>query len=240
MNETFARRAWPGRDPLGRQFRASGAHDAWLTVVGVVADGKYRQLTEAPQPYVLRPLAQRPTDSLTLIVRRRSSHREAVAAIRDVIRSIDPGMPLLDVKTMDQQMAKVRFLPQALSALAVPAAIIALVIAAVGLYGVMAHSVVRRRREFGIRLAVGAERSQIVRGVVSENALPVAVGLCAGLAAALGVARLARHLLVGVAPFDPGVFVAALSVAGGVAFTATYLPARRASRLDPSEALRLD
>jgi predicted permease len=238
VNETLARRAWPGLDPIGRQLRTSRSNDAWLTVVGVVADGKYRQLTEAPQSYVLRPLAQRPTDAMTVIVKARGPHQDAVSAVRDAVRSIDPGMPLLDVKTMDQQMAKVRFVPQAMTALAGPAAGVALLIAAIGLYGVVAHSVARRRREFGIRLAIGAQAHDIVRGVMADCAVTVGAGLGLGLAAALAVGQLARRLLVGVAPTDPAVLLAAVALAGGIAIAAIYLPARRASRLDPLEALR--
>ena len=238
VNETFAARVWPGLDPIGRQIRTSASDSAWLTVVGVVADGKYRLLTEAPQSYVLRPLAQRPTDTLTAVVKRRGSHQDAVAAVRQAVQSIDPGMPLLDVKTMEQQMMKVRFLPQAMTALAGPAAGVALLIAAIGLYGVVAHSVVRRRREFGIRLAVGAQARDVVRGVMRECAGTLAAGLSLGLAAALGVARLARRLLVGVAPADPAVLIVALALAAGIAVAAVYVPARRASRVDPLQALR--
>jgi ABC-type antimicrobial peptide transport system permease subunit len=147
-------------------------------------------------------------------------------------------MPLLDVKTMEQQMAKVRFLPQAMTALAGPAAVVALLIATIGLYGVVAHSVARRRREFGIRLAVGAQVSDIVRGVMSDCAATVAAGLGLGLAAGLAVGRVARRLLVGVAPSDPAVFLGAFVVATAIALAAIYLPARRAGRVDPLEALR--
>lgn len=238
VNETFARRAWPGLDPLGRQIKIGRSSGDWVTVVGVSADGKYRQLTEAPQPLVLRPLAQRPTDTLTLIAKGRGSHQETVAAAAEVTRSLEPGMPLLDVKTMEQQMAKVRFLPQAMTALAGPAAVVALLIATIGLYGVVAHSVARRRREFGIRLAVGAQVSDIVRGVMSDCAATVAAGLGLGLAAGLAVGRVARRLLVGVAPSDPAVFLDAFVVATAIALAAIYLPARRAGRVDPLEALR--
>jgi putative ABC transport system permease protein len=147
-------------------------------------------------------------------------------------------MPLLDVKTMEQQMARVLFLPQAMAALAGPAAGLAMLIAAFGLYGVVAYSVGRRTREFGIKLAIGAESHDLVRQVMSQGLAIVGVGLGLGGMAALGVARVMRGVLVGVGSTDPAAFAGALGVLVGVAALAIYLPARRASRVDPLSALR--
>jgi predicted permease len=238
VNETLARRAWPGQDPIGRQLRADRAEAPWLTVVGVVGDGKYRMLTEAPQPYLLYPLAQAPTGDLTLVVLAKHDHAGALAAIRREVRALDPDMPLLDVKTMDQQMAKVRFLPQAMTALAGPAAALAVLIAAIGLYGVIAYSVGRRAREFGIRLAIGAEPRDVVAQVMSQGLALVGIGLGLGGVAALAVGRVMKGVLVGIGSTDPVAFAGALGVLSGVAALAIYLPARRASRVNPLAALR--
>jgi predicted permease len=238
VNETLARLAWPGQNPIGRQLRADRTEAPWLTVVGVVADGKYRALTEAPRPYLLYPLAQSPSDDLTLVALAKHDHPSALAAIRREVRALDPDMPLLDVKTMEQQMARVLFLPQAMAALAGPAAGLAMLIAAFGLYGVVAYSVGRRTREFGIKLAIGAESHDLVRQVMSQGLAIVGVGLGLGGMAALGVARVMRGVLVGVGSTDPAAFAGALGVLVGVAALAIYLPARRASRVDPLSALR--
>jgi predicted permease len=238
VNETLARQAWPGQNPIGRQLRASTPDAPWLTVVGVVADGKYRTLTEAPSPYLLRPLSQVPTESLTLVTKNAHDHAGALSAIRREVQKLDPDMPLLEARTMEQQMAKVRFVPQAMTALAGPVAGLAMLIASIGLYGVIAGSVSRRTREFGIRIAIGAGPRDVVRQVMSQALGIVGTGLGLGAVAALAVARVAKGLLLGVAPTDPAVFVCAMGMLVAVALVASYLPARRASRVDPVVALR--
>jgi predicted permease len=238
VNETLARRAWPGQNPIGRQLRSDHAEAPWLTVVGVVSDGKYRMLTEAPQPYVLYPLAQLPADDLTLVAQATHDNASALTAIRREVRALDPDMPLLDVKTMEQQMAKVMFLPQAMTALAGPAAGLAMVIAAIGLYGVIAFSVSLRTREFGVRLAIGAQSRDVVRHVMSQGLAVVGVGLGLGSVAALALGRVMKGVLVGVGSTDPAACAGALGILIGVAALATYVPARRAGRVDPLAALR--
>lgn len=244
VNETFARLAWPGLDPVGRQLRSGRDEAPWLTVVGVVADGKYRTLTEPAQPCVFRPALQAPRDALTLVVHTRAGGggragpAEALAAIRQEVQALDPDMPLLDVKTMEQQMAKVRFLPRAMTMLAAPAAAIAILIAIVGLYGVIAYSVGRRTPEFGVRLAVGARPRDVVGQVMGQGWWITGAGLGVGLIAALLVARLMRGLLVGVSWTEPAVFFGAFGLLALVATAATWVPARRASRVDPLRALR--
>lgn len=240
VNETLARRAWPGDDPLGRQLREDRPDAPWLTVVGVVADGKYRTLTEPARPLVLRPLLQRPSESLTLVAVAAGDMGGALGAIRHEVHAIDPGMPLLDVKTLEQQMAKVRFVPQALASLAGPAAALAVLIAGIGLYGVLAYSVSRRTREFGIRCAVGAQARDVIAQVLRQGVSVVGVGLGLGAVAAFGISRLMRHLLVGVSSTDPMAFLFAITLLLGVGVLAAYLPARRAGQVEPMIALRQD
>jgi predicted lysophospholipase L1 biosynthesis ABC-type transport system permease subunit len=203
-----------------------------------ILKGQYRTLTESPQPYLLYPLAQAPTDDLTLVAQAKHDHASALAAIRREVRALDPDMPLLDVKTMEQQMAKVLFLPQAMTALAGPAAGLAMVIAAIGLYGVIAYPVSRRTREFGIKLAIGAQSRDVIRQVMSQGLAIVGVGVGLGGVAALAVGRVMKGVLVGVGSTDPAAFAGALGVLVGVVALAIYLPARRASRVDPLAALR--
>jgi putative ABC transport system permease protein len=240
VNETFVRQAWPGGTALGRSLRLDRDGAPWLTVVGVVADGKYMNLTEAPQPYILRPLAQQPRNSMTLVVNSSGGDAGTLSAIRREVQALDPAMPLLDVKTMEQQMAKPLFVPRALTALAAPAALLAVVIASVGLYGIIAYSVSRRTREIGIRLAIGAEPRRVAGEVMLQGMRIVATGLGLGALAALAAGRLLRRMLVGVAPTDPLAFASAFAVLIGVAMLASYIPAFRASRVDPITALRQD
>jgi hypothetical protein len=238
VNETLARLAWPGQNPVGRQLRSDLEGAPWLTVVGVVADGKYRTLTEAPQPYLLRPLAQQPRTSMTLVVKSRADHASTLAALRREVQALDPLMPLLDVKTMEQQMVKPLFVPRALATLAGTAAILALAIASVGLYGIIACSVSRRTREIGIRLAIGANPRRMGFEVMAQGLTIVGIGLTVGGLAALGLGRVLRRMLVGVGPADPMTFAGAIVVLIWVAAAASYLPALRASRVDPVVALR--
>lgn len=240
VNETLARQAWPGQEAVGRQLRLDRAGAPWLTVVGVVADGKYRTLTEPARPCLFRPWAQSPEPVMTLVVKRRNGHANAVARIRGEVQAIDPDMPLLDAKTMDQQMAKVRFLPRAMTALAGPAAIAAILIAAIGLYGVVLSSVGRRRREFGIKLAVGAQRHHLVAEVMRYGLFSVAIGLAIGFLASSALSRLLGHMLVGVTGADPLVLIGTVVLLTATSALATFLPARGASRVDPLAAIRQD
>ncbi|RPJ85543.1 MAG: ABC transporter permease [Acidobacteria bacterium] len=238
VNETFAREAWTGLDTIGRELRNDSAGAPWIKVVGVVADGKYRTLTEPARPYLLRPLSQAPAASVTLVTLNARDAASVISAIRREVNAIDPEMPLLDAKTMEQQMAKVYFLPQAMTALAGPVAALAVFIAAVGLYAVIACSVGQRTREFGIRLAIGASTEAVTADVMSSGLATVGAGLAFGIPAALALAYVIRGALVGVAPTDPTAFFGALTLIGAVSAAASYLPARRASRVDPMVALR--
>ena len=240
INETLARLAWPGQDPLGRQLRSDIEGAPWLMVIGVIADGKYLNLTESPRPYMLRPLAQVPRTDLTLVVKAARDNENALTTIRREVQALDPSMPLLDVKTMEQQMAKPLFVPRALAGLATPAALLALIIASVGVYGVIAYSVNRRTREIGIRLAIGANPRGVAAQVMAQGLTIVGIGLAIGGTAALAMGRVIRRMLLGVGPADPLTFAGTFVLLIAVAAAATWLPARRASRLDPAVALRQD
>jgi predicted permease len=239
VNETMARRLWPGQDPLGRRLRTSDTPaGTMMEVVGVAADGKYRQLTERPLPYVFLPYSQNPRTRVTVMVAYRRDMESALAAVRGAVTSIDPAMPVFDTKSMEQFMGRAMMAPRLSAALAGPAGLLAAIIAAIGLYGVMAYSVSRRTQEIGIRVAVGATPGSILSLVMKRGLLLAGIGLVIGLGVALLSTRVVSILLFGVTPTDPVVFVGVPLTLALVAALACYLPARRALRVDPLTALR--
>ena len=240
VNETFARTMWPGQNPLGRRLRFDRPDGPMLEVVGVAADGKYRQLTESPRPYVFVPFAQRDNIRVSLLVAHRGDTGGVVAAIRREVKALDPTMPVFDVKTMEQFMGRVMLAPRLSAMLAAPAGILAALIAAIGLYGVMAYSVSRRTREVGIRVAVGAAPADIIKMVMRQGLAMAGVGIAIGLVLALAGTRLIAILLFGVTPTEPVVFVGVPLLLAAVAAVACYVPARRAVRVDPLRALRAE
>jgi len=242
VNETMARQFWPDQDPLGRRFRVAGPDEAWIEVVGVAADGKYRQLTETPRPFAYLPVSQAFRTSRTLVVHVREGADVAstVAAVRREVRAIDPAMPVFDVRTMDQFMERAYLGPKLAAYLIGPAGVLALVIAAIGLYGVMAYWVGQRTREVGIRVAIGARPSDVFRLVMGQGLTLAAIGLALGLAGAFVASRVVANLLFGVSPTDPLVFSAVPALLAAVAALASWMPARRALKVDPLVALRAE
>ena len=242
VNQTMAARYWPGRDPIGRRFRVEQPDAPWIEVVGVAADGKYRQLTEAPRPFFFRPIAQEFYFSRTLVVRTRgaSDIAGAVAGVRREVQAIDPAMPIFDVKTMDQFMERAYLGPKLAALLVGPAGLLAVVIASVGLYGVMAYWVSRRMREMGIRIALGAKAGDVVGLVMRQGLTLAGVGLALGLAGAVAAGRVVAFLLFGVSATDPIVLAGVPMALAVVAALASYVPARRALRADPLIALRAE
>lgn len=238
VNQTLAALAWPGQDPIGRRLRFNGRDTRWLQVVGVSADGKYRQLTEPPRPFVWTALAQQHASSATLVVKGQRAPAAMLADVRRAVAEVDPAMPIYDVKTMDAFMERAYLGPRLASLVIAPAALCALAIAAVGLYGVLAYWVSRRTREIGVRAAIGASPGDILRLVMRQGVTLAGIGLACGLAAALAVSRLVETLLFGVSGTDPLVFAAVSTGLLIVAAVASYVPARRAVRIDPVDALR--
>jgi predicted permease len=238
VNETFAATAWPDQDPVGRRIRLSRADAPWLEVVGVSADGKYRQLTESPRPFVWTAFAQQKPSSATLVVKTRRESGAMLADVRQAIAAVDPAVPVYDARTMEAFMERAYLGPRLAALVIGPAAICALVIAAVGLYGVLAYWVSRRTREIGVRSAIGATPSSILGLVMRQGFSLAFVGLTLGLAGAFAVSRVVATLLFGVRATDPLVFAGAPAVLLLVAAAASYVPARRAVRIDPVDALR--
>jgi predicted permease len=238
VNETMARQLWPGRDPIGRRLQWDIPDGPYLEVVGVAADGKYRLLTESPRPHIFLPLAQRPRPRLAMVASYRGDVGTALKAIGDTVKAIDPGMPIFETKTMDQHMDRAMMAPRLSASLAGPAGLLAALIAAIGLYGVMAYSVSRRTQEIGIRVAIGATPRAILRLVARQGFVLAGIGIVIGLVVAFLSSNVVSILLFGISPTDPVVFVGVPVLLAVVAAVASYIPARRALRIDPLAALR--
>ena len=241
VNRTFARRHWPEGSALGKRMRfGSGPSNnaTWREVVGVVADLRHQALDEAPRAEVYLPLAQVPAGTMSVVVAGAVPIDGLVEALRGTVRSLDPDLPLANVRSMEAVVSGA-LLPQRLAMVLVGAfAALALVLSALGLYGVVAYSVARRTQEIGVRIALGATGPGVLRFVVGQGMRLVAVGVAVGLASAWGLTRLLSSLLYGVSPSDPVAFSLAAATLGLVALLAAALPAWRASRLDPMVALR--
>ena len=237
INETMATRYWSGRDPIGTRMRAD---DANYVVVGIARDIKYGTLDEPSQPYVYFNLAQRYSSGVLLQVRTAGDPLSLVGPVREAVRAIDPNLPLWDTRPVSEHMEQAVF-PQRIGAslLGLMSAL-ALLLATVGLYGVMSYAVSQRTPEMGVRLALGASPSALQRMVIGHGVRLTIAGVVIGLAAALGVARVLASLLPGITATDPLTFVSVPAVLLGIAVAAAWLPARRASMVDPIVALRCE
>jgi predicted permease len=242
VNETAARRFWAGRDPLDGHVRMNDT-DA-IQIVGVVADTKIRSLDETPAPYVYAPFKQ-PSgpfamDRGTLLVRTNGDVRALLPALRDQLRAVDPSAPLTPMNTFEWQV-RTLVMPQRMGATFFGAfALLALTLAAIGIYGVASYVAQLRTREIGIRIALGADGSRIRRMVLRQGAAPVLSGIAAGLVLALASGRFAAAFLRGVSPGDPATYGIVSTVLALVALLATWIPARRAASVDPMRALRAE
>ncbi|HEX8140258.1 MAG TPA: ABC transporter permease [Pyrinomonadaceae bacterium] len=237
VNEAFARRFWPGQDPLGKRFAQGTADGPMVQVVGVVEDGKYATLNEESQPFVCRPMSQAFVGTNTVIVRTASDPQRMLALLRKEVQQLDPQMPLSG-KMLVERLA-MPLLPARIAASVLGSfGILALVLAAIGIYGVMSYTVSRRTHEIGIRVALGAQASDVLRLVIGQGMTLAMLGVVIGLSVALLVTRLMRSLLFGVSASDPLTYAGVAALLSAVALLACYIPARRATKIDPLVALR--
>ena len=240
VSEAMARRFWPDGDAVGRLVRRRGDGDPPWLVVGVASDAKVRTLGEAPRNMVYLPYSQRFRPLMTVVARTSVDPERTALALLAAGRELDPDLWVFETKTMDRHLALMR-LPQQLSAFVLSAfGVLALALAAVGLYGVVGYCVARRTREIGIRMALGADGGRVVRMLVAGGLRLVVAGGALGLALALAVTRLLGGLLFEVDALDPLTFLGVPLVLGAAALLAAWLPARRASRVNPVVALRTD
>jgi predicted permease len=235
VNETFAKRYLAGRDPLASRVRYN---QQWRAIVGVVADGKYRSLSEPPTPYFYLPLAQVWRPQTALHLRTSGEPLAVVPALRAAMARLDPNLPISEVQTGHQHMDEALIAPRLASSLLGVVGVLALLLAAVGLSAVLAWSVAQRRRELGVRMAMGASPGDVVRQIVAGGLRMALWGAAIGTAAGLMLARLVRSQLHGVGAADPAALAAAILLMALVALIASWVPARRASRVSPTEALR--
>ncbi|HYY98875.1 MAG TPA: ABC transporter permease [Pyrinomonadaceae bacterium] len=242
VNETLARRFFPGQDPargaVGRRISFQSDSGPWLEIVGVARDGKYWTIGEAPQLFTYSPLAQSYSSTATLVVRADGDPRSLAPAIRAEVSKLDPALPLFDVKTMEEHMGVSLFPARVAATLLGGFGLLALLLAAMGVYGVVSYSVAQRTREIGIRLALGARAGNVLRLVAGRGMALVVAGLVAGLAGALVLTRFMEGVLYGVSATDALTFTLVVLLLAAVALLACLVPARRASKVDPMVALR--
>ena len=248
INRTLASRVWPEGDALGQRILlGGGATDSvWRTVVGIVGDVRHRGLDAEPRPEIYLPHAQFPAGTgtplrtLRIVLSSEGEPAGLTAALRAAVAELDPDIPLAEVQTMEEALGAWSSERRLTMLLVGSFAALALILGAVGVYGVMAHLVVRRHREIGIRIALGALPREILGLVLSQGLRLAGLGIAAGLLGALVSTRLLAGLLFGVEPTDPATFVATAATLGAVAMVASLLPALRATRTDPITALRSD
>jgi predicted permease len=243
INEEFARRWLGGEDPLGKRLRFGDAksEDPWVTVVGVVGDFRHYRLPEPMRPAVYLPYASMPLLSQTLVIRTSlPDPLVLVPSVRAAIRELDPNVAAYEVQTIDEVVSRSlwrqRFQGEVLGAFAV----LALFLTAVGIYGVVSYAVAQRTRELGVRIALGATRRDVLGLVLAQGARLALVGVAIGVVAALGLSRVVASLLHGVGPMDPLTFITVSATLAGVAIAACYVPALRATRVDPLVAMRAE
>jgi predicted permease len=242
INETLAKKIWPGEDAVGKRLK-QGWFDTkgpWREVIGVVGDVKFNGLTTETPMQVYLPLPQDPIRSVAVLARTAGEPTAIVPAVENIVSGLDKDLPLYAVRTMEQ-LLDTSIAQQRMSMVVfVVFAAVALVLASIGLYGVVAHGVTERRHEIGVRMALGADRRHVLALVVRQGLSMALVGTAIGVAGALALSRTVQDLLFGVTPTDPLTFAAVVAVLLSVATVACYVPAWRATRVDPTQALRAE
>ena len=239
VDESMARRFWPGGDAVGRRFKID-SDGPWLTVVGVFRDVRHWGLDRETQASFLRPYSQAAWPSMSIVVKTAAAPAAFINPVKKGLSTIEPNQPVARIRTMeeivDASVSSRRFPMLLLTGFA----LLALALAAVGIAGVVSYSVVQRTKEIGVRMALGAQSRDVLSLVVGRSVSWTLAGLAAGLVASLGLLRFLGTLLYGVAPIDPTVLGAVSVLLMAVALGASYLPARRAARVDPVVALRCE
>jgi predicted permease len=242
VNQTMANRLWPGEDPIGRRFSMKSESGPFLEIVGVVRDSKYQSIAEDSQPSFYIPLEQNYTSFRILQVRSSAAPALLTGQIQRAIRELNPAITVVDIRTMEESLkgATGFFIFRLGASLAAFMGTLGLILAVIGVYGMVSYTAVRRTQEIGIRIALGANPRQILELVVGQGMRIVFIGVFVGLLAAWALTRTMTHLLVGVSPGDPVVYMVVSISLALVALLACYIPARRATKVDPMVALRYE
>jgi putative ABC transport system permease protein len=242
INQTLARQHWPQQDPLGQRINLEKPErqHAWRVVVGVVGDVRHRGLDAEVQPEVYVPYDQVPEASVTLVLRTAIEPSRLAAPARAAVRAVDPDQPVGEVRTLEQVVAESDSVGsrRTVLLLLIAFAALAVLLAAVGVYGVISYSVAQRTQEIGVRMALGASSADLVRMVVRQALALALAGIALGTAGALALSRFLTALVYQVKPADPGTYAAVALLLMTVALAASYLPARLATRVSPVTALR--
>ncbi len=242
ISQEMAQRYWPAQDPLGRRMKWGGANpnNPWLTVVGVVGDVREDGIVKPPQPAFYAPLEQRPTESYFLAIRTQADPLSVMPAVRQALKGVDPRIPIYRLRKLDDIVLdstwRLRYSMLLLSALAG----LSLILAVIGVYGVLSYAVTVKTPEIGVRMALGASQHVIVRLIARRGLALVAIGALLGLVAACALTRFLSSLLFGISPLDPLTFALVMLVLIITGWLACYLPALRASRINPTTALRYE
>jgi putative ABC transport system permease protein len=242
INETMARQFFSGEDPIGKRVNTGNEQQpTWWQIVGVVGDVKYNGLADEVQPALYQPMLQATSGTVFLSVKTEAADPLSLAAaVRGEIKALDPELPVSQVSTLEQRFATAVSQPRFRTTLIALFAALALVLAVVGIYGVISYSVTQRTHEIGVRLALGAQTGDVLKLVLKQGAVLAVVGVVMGLCGSLALTRLLEELLYNVSTTDPATFIAISLLLTGVALLACYLPARRATRVDPMVALRYE
>ena len=240
VSERMARRYWPGQSALGRRIKAGAADSEkpWLTIVGVVGEIQYDWLDREPPPVLYQSYRQAAEGWTTLAVRSHGDPMRVVTAVRSQVAKVDPDQPLAEIKTLDRVMTDAVLGLSYVAVMMTVLGVIALALSAIGVSGLMAYAVTERTHEIGVRLALGAQRDSVLRMLVGRGMLLAGIGLGIGLTGSIFIARLLSSLIFGVSATDWTTFGGVLLAMAVVALAASYIPARRAARLDPTIALR--
>jgi ABC-type antimicrobial peptide transport system permease subunit len=240
INDAAAKKYFPNENPIGQRFGSSAENSSQIEIVGVLRDAKYNSVRDAAPPTMYVPYLQTRAASAVIAVRTAVDPAGATGSVREAVRQVDPNLPMVDISTQLEQVER-RFQQEKLFAQAYALfGGLALLLAAIGLFGLMSYSVSRRTNEIGIRMALGAQRGHVLRLVMVESMVLVVAGVIIGVAMAVGLSQFVTTLLFGLAATDAMTMAAAIGVMVLVSALAGFLPARRASRVDPMVALRYD
>jgi predicted permease len=239
INQALAKKRFPNMNPVGKRFKTDGDAKDWYQIVGVCADTRYASLRDEPPPqFFVSYGQQKGVGGMTYAIRTKLPVAELVPALRKVVQAADRDLPMIDIRTQRDQINANMQIERTFAALTAGFGVLALALACVGIYGIMAYSVAQRSNEIGIRLALGAQPGQVRGMILRESTWLAVAGVVAGVAAALALTRLVKSMLYGIEPYDPFTLSAGVLLLLTVALAASWIPARRAAGVQPIEALR--